>query len=242
MDAIINQLDSPIKEWASQLSTGSIANILKSAYYQTLTPPASLAPAIIGKQAEDLFEQICSKLPGNFTLVNTAKQGKSGDFVISYKNKSDKVLTCLVDIKKYTGKVPKKEIDKFNKDLIFSTHDAGLIVSFTSKFVGVNDSIHLAPTETPHGSIPVMYLAEMPESLIVDAIKILMLSAEARVEKQVAVDGLLVFINSSLAQSAMTRRMLSDLALCVSTQIQSCQENLLMLETTIKHAVSATKT
>lgn len=250
---ILNLLDRRTAEWAGGLTAQDFATILQSVHsipgvmhalrasYSTQpTQLESQSAAEIGKQGEANFARICRALPENYQVINTAKQGKAGDFIIHYSAGRVK-KSCLVDIKKYTTTVPKKELDKFYEDLTYGSYDAGLIISYSTKFVGISDNIYLEQKDLSYGSIPVMYLANVSEDLILQAIKILMLRVTAQAKHDADLDklgGILSCINSALSQSAITRRILTELGTTVNTSIQRCIEQLITLEVQVKRSIA----
>jgi hypothetical protein len=245
---VLSKLDLHTKLWAESLTATDLSYILQSVYRvpgliaslkNNNSFTESQIAADIGKAGELQFARICRSLPDNYKIINTAKQGKQGDFIIEYKHKTQ-ISKCLVDIKKYTTTVPKKELDKFYEDLTFGSYDAGLIISYTSKFTGVTDNICLEERDLSYGRIPIMYLANVDDSLILQAIKILMLKTVVHNEQEVnmnKIESMFSFINQGLSQSALTRRMLSELNSNMSKSIQKCQENLLTLEVQIKRTI-----
>jgi hypothetical protein len=254
--AVLNLLDFHTKEWAYSLNPTDVSLILQAVYrvpsimhsIKSLshsntdcnsTERNSQSAAEIGKHGEMTFAKICRALPENYQVVNTAKQGKTGDFIIYYTDGRIK-KSCLVDIKKYTSTVPKKELDKFHEDLTYGCYDAGLIISYNSKFSGIHDNIYIEQKDLSNGPIPIMYLSCIPDDFIVHAIKIIMMKTITSVDKEISstkLESMLSFINSALSQSSMTRRVLSELNASVSGSVQKCQEQLTTLEIQIKRTV-----
>jgi hypothetical protein len=180
-----------------------------------------------------------SQMPRGYTLLNTAKRGKQGDFIIEYAY-NGKVYRCLVDIKNYKHKVPTKELDKLYEDISFGSYDAGLIVSYHSKFTGIENSIHIENKALAIGVIPIMYLSEVSAAIITQCIETLftrvVVTAE-RICEQSKIETALVFINTSLQQSALVRRVLSDLLTTITSQMNKCQGQLMGLELQINTAI-----
>lgn len=246
---VLNNLDHSTRVWASGLSADDLASILSAVYRvpglinslkaQPVSNNAFMQAADIGKKGEMEFLHICEKLSANYTVINTAKIGKQGDFILEYRT-NNKLYRCLVDIKNYKSTVPKKEIDKFYEDLTYGTYDAGLMISYASRFSGIADNIHIEQKDLPHGAINVMYVSDIPPVLIIKCIEILFIKVCIVQEKQSnysELESSVMFINTALQQSATTRRMLSELQLNISGQIQRCQENLIGLEVQVKQAI-----
>lgn len=248
---VVDLLDMRTREWVMNLNPVDLSIILQSVYRipgvmhslrsMTASPVAEAqCAAEIGKQGEVTFAKICQALPENYQVVNTAKQGKAGDFIIYYTDGRIK-KSCLVDIKKYTTTVPKKELDKFYEDLTFGCYDAGLIISYTTKFSGIHDNIFMEQKDLSYGKIPIMYLANIPDDFIMHAIKIIMMKTIVSADREISstkLESMLNYINSALAQSSMTRRTLSDLNNSVSSTIQKCQEQLVSLEIQVKRTIN----
>jgi len=239
-----NKLDFNTRIWASTLTSDDLSHILQSVYkipqlVQSLKNSKPQYAADIGKQGEQDFIKMCKTLPENYSIVNTAKQGKQGDFIIVYRH-NNQMKKCLVDVKKYTTSVPKKEIDKFHEDLTYGSYDAGLIISYSSKFTGISDNIFLEDKQLMNGVIPVMYLANIDTELILQCIKVLMLKTlvtESCDIKLTRIEYFINTINNTLSQSASTRRLLSEMQQEISKSIQRCQENLISLEVQTKKCI-----
>lgn len=249
---VADLLDLRTREWVMNLRAEDLSVILQSIYripgvmhslrsmLAGSQSDSNQCAAEIGKQGEATFATLCKSLPENYQVVNTAKQGKAGDFIIYYTEGRIK-KSCLVDIKKYSTTVPKKELDKFYDDLTFGCYDAGLIISYSTKFAGIHDNIFLEQKDMSYGKIPIMYLANIPDDFIIHAIKIIMMKTIVAADKEISstkLESMLNYINSALAQSSMTRRTLSDLNHSVSNTIQKCQEQLVSLEIQVKRTIN----
>ncbi len=242
---VLNKLDYHTRIWAANLTSDDLSYILQSVYripglIQSLKNTSiPIKAADIGKQGEQEFARICRALPDNYQIINTAKQGKQGDFVIVYRN-NNQSKKCLVDIKKYTTTVPKKELDKFHEDLSYGSYDAGLIISYSTKFTGITDNIFIEEKQLSCGTIPVMYLANIDSELILQCIKVLMLKTISKDNYDIRlskVETLIACINNTLLQSALTRRMLAEMQQDVCKNVQKCQENLISLEVQMKRNI-----
>ncbi len=258
MEEILSKLDVYTRQWASNLTLDDIAKLLQSVYklpglletlkynpVQNITIPNITIQSIdgvaanIGKVGEVKFADICRGLPSNYQVQDTSKQGKKGDFIITYSN-TGTVKRCLVDIKNYSSTVPKKEIDKFYEDLTFGSYDAGLIISYKSKFVGIADHVYIEESCLPSGKIPVMYLVSNDEELVLQSIELIIAKSIIQQAKDINIDrieSLIEHINSALTNSADVRRLLSELQTSIAKSIQKCQENLVTHEAHVKRAV-----
>lgn len=239
----LERLDFETRKWASNLTPNDLACVLQTVYKgiteSLKSTPKSQKAADIGKQGEQDFAKMCKTLPENYKIINTAKQGKQGDFIITYTN-NNQTKRCLVDIKKYSTTVPKKEIDKFYEDLTYGSYDAGLIVSYSSNFAGISDNIFLEDKQLINGTIPVMYIANVHAELILQCVKVLMMKTLVLDACDIRLSRIECFINSinnTLSQSASTRRLLSEMQFEISKSIQRCQENLVSLEVQTKKSI-----
>lgn len=241
MDVIFDKLEGDAKEWAKTLNPDEIAKILQASYMskKTQTISHTQAPAELGQIGEKAFADICKDLPSNYKLIDTTKTGKKGDFILTYE-KDGSIKKCLIDVKNYTTTIPKKEIEKFMEDLSAGVYDAGLMISYGSKFVGIPDAVYLTDINLPNGKLPIMYVAMCSAELIVQAIQILMLRTQVHIERDVdlsRIESLIELINSAISQSSDTRRLLNELNSHVSKTIQRCGENLIGLEIQVKKAI-----
>lgn len=103
-----------------------------------------------GKVGEDKMKQTLTMLFPKNEIEDTHSQPGRGDFIISCKN--DKKI--LIDNKDYSSNVPKKEIDKFEKDIRENADVFGGILISNSSGVSKKDDFQLDIID----SKPVMYL------------------------------------------------------------------------------------
>lgn len=245
MDKLTNQevlqlLNEETKSWLSTMQPLNFAHLLNSIckipQFINITTATS---ANIGKAGELKFEELCKKLPCNYTIQNTAKIGHAGDFIITFTS-NGREYKCLIDIKNYKSKIPKKEIDKFIYDLTYGSYDSGLLVSLNSKFTGIAESLHLVDHTTPYGKVPIMFVSEAPDDLLLKCVQLICLKSMVNTDKQCNADLISVSINNinqALQHSASTRRMLSDMQSTLSSQINMCQEQLIGGEVRIKDSI-----
>jgi hypothetical protein len=194
---------------------------------------------ILGQYGEYEMFQICSKLPSCYTLKDTTKQGKAGDFVLEYAGPT-RIFRCIIDCKNYRSPIPTKEINKFYDDIIYGNYDLGLLVSYNTKFVGYNNHIHIETKCLPHGQIPIMYLAMVPKDIVNKCIEMLFMYVETKFYK-CPTDKIYTacsYINGSLNQMASVRRVLNEMQNSLQTHIQKCQEQIMTFEVQIKHALN----
>ena len=237
---IDEQLNEIIEDKISQYVNQHIDNALhqQDIYDYTKKSISSKLPVYIGQRGERNFATLCERLPLEYKILDTAKQGHAGDFIIEMHHRG-RVYRCVIDVKKYSKTVPKKEVDKLIMDTSYGNYDAGLLLSFDSKISGVTKSIAITEQPTPTGTIPIMYLSKLSHSLITQCIEILfarIISKQINIVKTNLINNYINYVNQMLDQSGGTRRLLTDLNTHLTTQIQKCQENLITMETSIRQA------
>lgn len=243
--AIVQNLDINTRVWIESLNETDLTAVLKTCsklpgMFQAVKYADS--SAVIGKQGEKTFEQIVKNLPPTYQITNTAKAGKQGDFIISYKN--GKVYNCLVDVKNYKSTIPRKEVEKFYLDIESGNYDAGLIVSMGSKFTGIENSIHVESHIFSYAELPCMYLSQLDANLIPACIELLFMRIISLEEKNATyhdVTNTINYINNAVGTSAMTRRLLEELTTQLTSTIHKCQENLISMEVKIKQSIAGLK-
>ena len=134
MDSIINLMVPSLRDWAKDLSNEDIANILTnvgSAYTPKKEPEPVLSSANIGLLGENQVQQI---LQERYKIINTAKSGKCGDFIIELRG-----IRILIEVKKYSKTVPSLEVEKFYRDIDSnSSINGAILISLSSKIVGMD--------------------------------------------------------------------------------------------------------
>lgn len=84
-----------------------------------------------GNLGENLIESIvCNNFPDD-TLINMSKVTGAGDYHLHLNNKQ----IIMIEVKKYKGCVPKKEIDKFKRDMRKHGHKIGIFISLDSSII-----------------------------------------------------------------------------------------------------------
>ena len=198
--------DPEFVAWFSSAKTIELANALREAYsnhtYQTKREVAEITmlanglmrdsshnmqnnsntgSSIRGIQGEQQVETI---LQESFRVVPTAKDGKRGDFLVSRINGIHADAShgaVLVEIKNYSGTVPRAEVTKFHKDIESAVCTAGLFVSLYSRVVGVPKRFQLDWYTTPtRGRCPIIYLVEPTTEILTISTDLLLSIAESR--------------------------------------------------------------
>jgi hypothetical protein len=162
MDEIIKLIPSGLKTWAENLTNEDVAHILtlvgnvsfslENTEHKTKVIKPVLASAHIGLAGEQEIQQI---LQEQYIILNTAKSGKCGDFVITVNG-----TRILVEVKKYSKTVPSLEIEKFYRDIDSnSSIKGGIMISLTSKIVGINRVMEYTHQYVNGDNIPIIFLS-----------------------------------------------------------------------------------
>jgi hypothetical protein len=251
-DTICEYLAPNVKEWILGLEEKDIANIITSVYHIPkifIKPEIPIIPSVpespkeypvdLGLYGENRFEDICSRLPRCYTLINTAKIGHKADFILKYQGEHYN-LCCLIDVKNYRNTVPKKEIDKFYEDIKHGNYNAGLIISYKSPFTGIKEGITIREELFPTGKIPIMFLSNMPDETLHYCIETLFLYARGFNKNRNTINEInhiIEHINDTLVHSGNTRKLLLDMQTSLNKNIAQCQEQLISLEIKVKESL-----
>lgn len=104
----------------------------------------------------------------------------SGDFVI-HRMVGARNVTIMVDVKNYTNPVPRDEVAKFHRDMEVRKHDAGLLLSLNTKFVGGADTEFAFSTLSAAGrDAQVALLTSNHPDVIIHAVRYLFSLAAVR--------------------------------------------------------------
>jgi hypothetical protein len=182
MDKILEHVLDENKEWVKSLTPENIAYVLNTC---ALIPQMktkfnvdreSDIAAIKGITGESKFDNIVSQfMSSDYELINVAKQGKSGDFLIKWQSqKTNRIYKILVDVKNYSkSTVPTIEVEKFYRDINLNTVDGGFLLSLNSRIIGINKIIELKDCTTDKAIIPVIFMKSNTPLVIVEVIKLM---------------------------------------------------------------------
>jgi hypothetical protein len=189
MESIIQHVSNENKKWASELDPKDIAQILDTLCLipnmrvPRVVPfePDTLeneerTPAIKGQEGENQFENIIMQyMPSDYKLINTAKTGKCGDFIIKWQSSNtNKIYSIIIDVKNYKNTVPGIEVDKFYRDLkVNSNIHGGLLLSLHSKIIGINKIIEFKEYVNDNKNIPIIFAKSKTPEVICEIIKLL---------------------------------------------------------------------
>lgn len=195
----------------------------------------------IGRLGEHEFEECIKKLPDNYTYVNTSKKSGCGDFHIKY-TRGNIVVRCIVDIKKYRSSVPQKEIDKFHKDLAAGEYECGMMVSLTSKFVGMPDNITLGNRTCDSGNVPVIYVSSTPGEVINYIIELLICRVAVAAETEISggcITNCINTINMSLDQLKIVNGTLRDMQTGMDAYMATCRNSMITMENLVRRTIKS---
>ena len=184
MESVIQHVSDANKEWVSKLKPKDFAKILDALSFvpniinenNLINQNTSEKPANIGLHGEMKFEEIIKQyMPSDYTLVNTAKIGKCGDFIITYiSNKTNKKYSVMIDVKNYKTTVPSKEIEKFYRDVRLNSQlNGGILLSLNSKIVGISKVIDFQEISSDNGNIPIIFIKSNKQEVICEIIKLI---------------------------------------------------------------------
>lgn len=189
MDSIIKLMPTSLRSWAEHLTDEDVAHILTLVGSASMTVDAItntekktnvvLASANIGLAGEQEVEEI---LQERYRILNTAKSGKCGDFVITVNG-----VRILIEVKKYSKTVPSLEVEKFYRDIDSNTSIGGaILISLTSKIVGISRSVEHTHQYINGNKIPVMFLSlrdidpSIAKTCVCSAVDILLAEADSK--------------------------------------------------------------
>jgi len=85
-----------------------------------------------GGMGERIIENIVKYNFQDYTIVDTSKEMGSGDYMLHLPSGD----VIMLEVKNYQSPIPKKEIDKFKRDLTKTGHKIGIFISLYSGIVG----------------------------------------------------------------------------------------------------------
>jgi hypothetical protein len=181
MEQILEHVLDENKSWVQSLRPENIAEILNTL---AMVPHIKLKyvknkdsdiAAVKGLQGETEFDQIISHhMSNDYELINTAKQGKCGDFIIKWRSqKTNRIYKILIDVKNYSKTVPSSEVEKFYRDINLNNVDGGFLISLKSRIIGTSKIIELKDFLTDITTVPVLFTQSNTPLVIVEVIKLL---------------------------------------------------------------------
>ena len=195
--------------------------------------------ALIGQSGEKYVEKIYSK---NYTVDNTAKQGRAGDLLIRRKHHvPDPVETALlIEVKKYTSSVPSHEIEKFYRDLNANSDiRGGVFISLQTKISGIPKPFHFTKSQT---SQPVVFVQSMDPAVLELAAELVWAHIDSRnmIDEQVysKLSRKLTTLSDCLNQLSMARTFVTETRNVMSKQLDRIYESIFTCEMQIQEAIA----
>ena len=253
MDSIIKLMPSGLQTWAKHLTDTDIATILETVgsasmvlsinQEKKMVDPAVLASATIGLEGEKEVSQI---LQERYRVLNTAKSGKCGDFVITVND-----IRILVEVKKYNKTVPSLEIDKFYRDIDSNASIGGaILISLTSKIVGVSRSMEHAHQYINGDTIPVVFLSlkdvdpSIAKTCVCSAVDILLTEVDSK-NKYIDIGENIVHVVNDIDRNldflSQCRLMIHETQAMFNKQLGKLMQQVLSAEINIKNSVRLLK-
>lgn len=266
MEGLLELVKPEAKEWVARLTILDIANILNAmasipAIGADDAEPdceeplptrvySDIAPCK-GRQGEDEFKTICANLlSAQFTLINTAKQARSGDFCLEWRSpETDRVYRYLVDVKNYRSSVPTKEVEKFWRDIEASSYDGAFLISLHSRITGKNAGFQFEEKLINMTCLPIAYICSSDPTIISEVIKFMTSMTEVKMRcgisltKSQKVMRSISALESSIDLFSRSRSNLQDIKLTLEKQFNRIFVDLLSAEhifkTNIKNVVES---
>lgn len=249
----IKHIPDELQQWALSLSEEDIASILTKVGYASASLSLTakneekvleIASANIGLAGEKEVQEI---LQERYRLLNTAKSGKCGDFVITVNG-----IRILVEVKKYSKTVPGVEIDKFYRDIDSNASIGGaLMISLTSRIVGITKSIEYTHQYVNGNKVPVVFLSlksipgQVAKECVCSAVDMLLCEVDSK-NKCINIDDNIVNAVNSIDQNldylSQCRLMIHETQSMFNKQLGKLMQQVLSAEINIKNSVDILKT
>jgi hypothetical protein len=252
MNSIINHIPIYLKSWAEKLTDENIAHILTmagSAYissndFKLLDKTEVLSSANIGLKGE---QEIYQMLQERFSIVNTSKSGKRGDFIICVNN-----IKILIEVKKYSKTVPSQDIEKFYRDIDSNTSIGGAImISLTSKIVGISKTMEYTHQYVNGDNVPVIFLTlkdiydkMVAKECVFSAVDILLAESDSKNKSIDIGEGISYAVNDidkNLDFLSQCRLMIHETQSMFNKQLGKLMQQVLSAEINIKNSIKVLK-
>jgi hypothetical protein len=244
---IVRLIPSHLHDRILAMSAQQIADIITAFYNMTDTKhaqtPCIIVPsATIGAIGESAIrELICDK----YDVTDTSKLGKAGDFIIVIDG-----FRILVEVKRYTRTVPGSELEKFYRDIEFNNIHGGLMISMTSKIVGVSRSMEYTHKYVVGTEIPIVYLTlkdmtqSATRSCIYAAIDIMvadMKNSNSVVDMKHNISRIVGNIETNVNHLSNCRLIVQETQEMFSKQMTKLVQHMLSVEINIKNSANLLK-
>ena len=253
MDSIIKHIPVRLQTWAQHLTEENIATILTlvgsaSMTLDTVTcvdkkTEPVMSSADIGLSGEQEVEKI---LQDRYRILNTAKSGKCGDFVITVNG-----VRILIEVKKYSKTVPSIEVEKFYRDIDSNSSIGGaILISLTSNIVGISRSIEHTHQYINGNKIPIMFLSlrdvdpYIAKTCMCSAVDILLAEVDSRNKYIDIEDNILHAVNnidSNLDFLSQCRLIIHETQAMFNKQLGKLMQQVLSAEINIGNSIRLLK-
>jgi hypothetical protein len=251
MDGIIALIPAHLQIWARGLTVEDVSHILTmvgsastSVLEYNKLEKVVLPSANIGLAGENEVQQI---LQDRYTIINTAKSGKSGDFIIVVNG-----VRILIEVKKYSKTVPSTEIEKFYRDIDSNASISGAImISLTSKIVGINRSMEYTHHYVNGCLVPIIFLSlkdivdrTIAKECLYSAIDILLAESNSKNTYTDFGDNIIHAINNidqNLDLMSQCRLMIHETQSMFNKQLGRLTHQVLSVEINIKNSIRSLK-
>ncbi len=194
--------------------------------------------ALIGQSGEEYVEKIYCE---NYAVNYTAKQGRTGDFLIRRKHHVPHPVesALLIEVKKYTAAVPSHEVEKFYRDLTAnSAINGGVFISLQTKISGIPKPFHFTKSPT---SQPVVFVQSMDPAVLELAAELVWAHIDSRsmVDEQVysKLSQKLTTLSDCISQLSMARTFVTETRATVSKQLDRVYECIFVSEMQMQEAI-----
>lgn len=190
-----------------------------------------------GKEAEkSIYSWLVSNFPkaGGFEIINNSSTIKSCDLLLKYKD-----ITILIEVKDYKTNIPKKEIEKFNRDINVNNPTMALFISMNTPITSIGNDIVFKKNEwkdTLCGFIPSL---NNMSYVILRQIILFMIEHSQFMEKKDTKDisTFCELINGKLKQLNMVIENLRDLNMDFTKKIQQICDKILTTQIGIRNII-----
>jgi hypothetical protein len=163
------EVRSEIADWIAE-NEGPFELIMQAVMGATKCQPAAVptpqvVPAVKGAIGEEF---VFKALTCYYRVKNVAHDSKSGDLTLFVED-----LKILVEVKNYTSRIGRPNVDKFERDVTTTVPDGGLFISLHTPIANVTDSFRIVHHQAAEGTVPCIYLVSSIENQMVAAVEML---------------------------------------------------------------------
>ena len=86
-----------------------------------------------------VYDELKSGLPSDMKVTKVSSGGGKGDLLVHWISPTGCSYKLMIDVKNFSKVVPRKEIDKFKRDMQRNQYDSGIILSLCCRFVDMRE-------------------------------------------------------------------------------------------------------